>query len=698
MKKICLALVAVSLTAKCFCQTFTNTTGGAITDNNAYTSFPIIVAGLPSTLNTLNFGLESVTINVNHTNDADLRMKLQAPDGTLIILTSFSGGTGDNYTATVFTDTSSVLTASNSAPFTGFFRPIDPLANANNGQNGNGMWQLNIRDQTTGETGNVVSWSINFSNQPAGAISFTSSNLPIVVINTNSQTILNGTKITADMGIIYNGPGVRNYLTDPKNNYNGKIGIEIRGQSSVGFPQKQYNVETRDSLGNNLDVSILGLAPENDWVLYAPYNDKTLMRNVITYQLARDMGRWAANTRFCEVTINSEYRGVYVFMEKIKRDSLRVNLKKMYPTYNAGDSLTGGYIFNIDKDAPTWQSAIAPNNASGQQIGFTIQYPDLADVTPQQSSYIKSYVDGFETALNSAYYQDPLTGYRKYAVVKSFVDFFIINELTRNVDGYRLSTYLNKNRDSKGGQIKAGPVWDFNLALKNANYCNGSNITGWCYQFNSVCGGDSWVVPFWWDKLVTDSAFSNKLYCTYTNLRTNLLDTAVLFSKIDSMAAEVDEAKTRHFKKWPILGVYVWPNPTPYPTSFAEEIRVMKDWVYQRLLWLDANMYGAGPCVAQITTGGAAAQLTQNIDALIYPNPFVNEIRLELNVFKPDYIQISLLNAQGKLITTLTEDYFEKDEFGFTWNFNKLNLHPGLYFLQVKGEHTLKNFRIIKEQ
>jgi spore coat protein CotH len=141
-------------------------------------------------------------------------------------------------------------------------------------------------------------------------IEFTSSNLPIVVINTNGQEIPDAYKITADMGIIYNGEGVRNFLTDPYNNYSGKIGIEIRGSTSQWFPKKQYAVETRDALGNDLDVSLLGFPQESDWILFAPYNDKSLMRDVLAYKIASSMGRYASRSKFCEVVLNGEYVGV----------------------------------------------------------------------------------------------------------------------------------------------------------------------------------------------------------------------------------------------------------------------------------------------------------------------------------------------------------------------------------------------------
>lgn len=156
----------------------------------------------------------------------------------------------------------------------------------------------------------------------------TSSNLPIIIINTNGQAILDDPKITADMGIIYNGIGVRNNTTDPMNHYNGKIGIETRGQSSQMFPMKSYGIELRDIGGNSQDKTLFGLPKESDWILYAPYTDKTLMRNFLAYTMSREMGHWAANCRYVEVVVNGDYRGVYVFMEKIKRGSGRVNIPK----------------------------------------------------------------------------------------------------------------------------------------------------------------------------------------------------------------------------------------------------------------------------------------------------------------------------------------------------------------------------------
>ncbi len=119
---------------------------------------------------------------------------------------------------------------------------------------------------------------IGFSYATYSQVIFNSSNIPIISINTNGQQIPDEIRIVADMGIINNGEGNRNNISDPFNDYDGKISIEIRGSTSQAYPKKQYGFETQDSNGNNNNVSLLGLPPENDWILYAPYGDKSLIR------------------------------------------------------------------------------------------------------------------------------------------------------------------------------------------------------------------------------------------------------------------------------------------------------------------------------------------------------------------------------------------------------------------------------------
>jgi len=299
--------------------------------------------------------------------------------------------------------------------------------------------------------------------------SFSSSNLPIIVIDTHGQAIVDEPKISADMGIVDNGEGVRNFLSNPFNNYQGKIGIEIRGSSSQMFPKKQYAVETRDTAGNDASVSLLGLPEETDWVLSAPYNDKSLMRDVLIYRLARSVGRYASRARYCELVLNREYMGVYILLEKIKRNKNRVNISKLTPADTSGDALTGGYITKVDKvegqDTQGWYSKFPPYPYAWQKTLFQYHYPKQEDIVLAQRTYLQSFVDGFESTMAGQNYADSSVGYPHLIDVGSFVDVLLLNELSKNVDAYRLSAFMYKDRDSKGGRLTMGPIWDYNHAF-----------------------------------------------------------------------------------------------------------------------------------------------------------------------------------------------------------------------------------------
>lgn len=481
----------------------------------------------------------------------------------------------------------------------------------------------------------------------AQTVNLTSSNLPIVVINTNNQSIPSEPKITASMGIIYNGAGVRNNISDPYNHYNGAIGIEVRGQSSQSFPMKSYSIELRDALGNSQDLSMLDMPKESDWVLYAPFTDKTLMRNVLAYHLSRSLGHWAARTRFVELIVNNDYKGVYVFEEKIKRVNARVGVTKMSASDVSGDAVTGGYIFSLDKQPNGWFSKYAtPNSSNGAKRQFSYIYPKPGDIATQQMAYIESAVDKFESSLAADNFQDPYNGVRKYADIPSFIDYLIVNEVSRNVDGYRLSTYLHKDRDSKNPRIIAGPVWDYDLAFRNADYCSGSNVEGWAYMFNYVCPGDgAGLIPFWWQRFMQqDTAFQAALYCRWKEVRKTLLSNDRLFAVIDSAVNVVNEAKTRHFQRWPILGTYVWPNPQPIAGSYPQEIEYLKSWLNSRLYWLDNNMPNTGTCYDY------PKDIPQNILVTIAPNPMPNTGIMQVASRSAQTLDFSVTDMMGRQI------------------------------------------------
>ena len=445
--------------------------------------------------------------------------------------------------------------------------------------------------------------------------SFASSNLPIVVINTNGGTIVDDPRTVVDMGIIYNGPGVRNYLSDPFNNYNGKVNIEIRGSSSQGFPQKQYAFETQDNSGNNINVSLLDFPAENDWILHALYGEKSLMRNYFAYNLAREMGWYATRTQYCEVVLNGEYQGLYMLLEQIKWDNDRVDIEETDLDDNAGDSLTGGYIYKVDKFTSSsglgWYSTITDFQGTPKDIFFQYDYPKPNSITPNQEMYVQNAMTTFENALFGPDFQNLDSGYHKYIDVASFIDYFIVDEITKNVDGYRLSTYINKQADSRGGRIAMGPAWDYNLGFGNADYCAGESFTGWALDF--PC--DQSVIPFWWHRMMQDTTYNNQLKCRWLELRTDILNTDNLMQRIDSIALLLDESQQRHYTYWPILGTYVWPNYF-VGNTYQEEVDYFKYWLTERLNWMDANMPGnAEDCFSSFADAVTVSEINYNSNA-----------------------------------------------------------------------------------
>ncbi len=516
---------------------------------------------------------------------------------------------------------------------------------------------------------------------------FTASNLPIIILNTDGQNIPDEPKIDATMGIIYNGEGVVNHFTDPMNEFFGDIGIEKRGSSSNGFPAASYSVETRgpDPL-INYNVSVFDWPVDNDWILYAPYTDKALIRNVLTYHLGNATGRWAPRTKLCELVLNGEYMGVYVMMERIKQNPGRVNVDDLSPTDTLNNELTGGYIIKIDKttggETVVWNSpytSAAPGNGT---IGFQMHDPDPLMMHPSQLQYIQGYVIAWENSLASSDFMDPVLGYRNYIDVPSFIDFFLINELSKNVDGYRISTYLNKARLSEGGKLYAGPLWDFNLGFGNANYCQGGQTTGWEINFNSICGGQ-WQNPFWWSRMLQDSTYAHDVKCRWLELRQGVMSDSSLMNYIDSLAMVLEQPAIRHYNRWPILGTYVWPNNF-IGNTYQEEINYLKTWITNRLAWMDANMFG--------TCNDLGLVENDNTNQIrVYPNPAKDDITIDLLDIKASNI-VELISPLGQV---LQKDLISSNS---TYNLSLEGLNNGLYFINVYIADSLyQTIKIIKE-
>ena len=407
--------------------------------------------------------------------------------------------------------------------------------------------------------------------------------------------------------------------------YDGAIGIKLRGNSSLSFNQKKYTFETRDDDGEEQDVALLDMPAHSDWVLLAPYNDVSMLRDPMAFQMWREMGHWAPRTKMVELVFNGDYCGIYVLSEAIKRGKDRVNISKLKKSDVNGRDVTGGYILRIDTyndDDATFPSKV-PGIGPGimtSQITWSCIYPKKKSLQPEQMTYIQNYVDTVESVIQGSDFADPKKGYARYIDVPSFVDYFIHTELSLNADGYKRSAYFYKEKqqeDGTGGKLVAGPVWDYNLAYGNCNFCNANQLEDWCFE-----GCNTQPTPAFWQRLLQDPAFRKAVKVRYQELRKTVLSTKHLNAFIDSQAKLLQKSKDHHFETFPELLVNqnrpqqgARPQGPPMMggfgmfgggrnfsfdpismfaayrvSSYDEEITILKQWLADRLAFLDKNI------------------------------------------------------------------------------------------------------------
>jgi hypothetical protein len=537
------------------------------------------------------------------------------------------------------------------------------------------------------------------------------SNLPLVILNTFGHEVERQSKISASARFIDTKNGSSSLLAAP--NFDGRGDVNLRGNTSLRYLKRSFALKTRDESWQARSVSILGFPKDSDWVLYAPYPDKTLIRDVLAYDLSRQMGRYASRTKFVELFLNQvggrlskrHYMGVYVLEEKIRRSADRVNIHKLGTNDNAEPNITGGYIFKKDHwdtagnvtptvdgrpmgfgggsgsrygyptgpdgfpaDPKGFQPPVGGNRRSNRgggppdrsvfdnfrnllggdqppppaQPGEGRQYREVRDpntgervrvesfsrggpegggtreqrfsfgrgfgdpsgnemfrtgrgneffyvepkadeITPAQKAWLQGHLQEFERALYGPDFKDSARGYAAYIDVDSFIDHHILVELTKNIDGFRFSTFFQKDR---GGKIKLEPIWDWNLSFGNANGKQGQVAEYWYWpqlddnQYS------------YYRRLFDDRDFGQRYVDRLAQVRATVFSDRNVMARIDSLVAELGSAVGRNYERWPILGRHVWPE-TFVGRTYEEEINYLKDFTRRRLAWIDEQFVAA---------------------------------------------------------------------------------------------------------
>jgi hypothetical protein len=388
-----------------------------------------------------------------------------------------------------------------------------------------------------------------------------------------------------------------------------RAAFKLRGQSSSMFEKPQYKVELRDNADDDVDLPVLGMPAESDWVLRGPYADKALIRNALMFDLARDLGRPAPRYRFVELYLNTgdgvvgseDYVGVYMVMETIKNQKDRLDLKKLKEDDVTAPGIEGGYIFKVE-----WRAAEQPYiTCSGTSPCFNdVELYDPDDAVPTQVAWISDYLSRFHARLHGTDIADPNDGYPSWIDVGSFVDAVILEELSRNQDAWVRSAYFYKDR---GGLINAGPGWDYDLTFGTGGSYSNDQISGW--QYDQALQHQP-VAADWIPVLMDDPTFANQVRARWQELRRGPLSDAALDAKVASIADPLTNAAARNFQKWssllatPTIGIYRFKTSTE-PT-WAGQLAVMQTWMHQRAAWLDSSAGWGGattPTPTQTTPG-----------------------------------------------------------------------------------------------
>lgn len=411
----------------------------------------------------------------------------------------------------------------------------------------------------------------------------TSSNLPIVVIETDGHApIPDEPRVYGTMKIIWHPDGSRNYLSDINQpqflNYDGRISIETRGSTSQSLEKKPYGLTTLlPGDEENYNVSILGMPEENDWILNNLAFDQTCMRDFLSYELYELMGNYATRRRYCEVMVNGDYKGLYVFLEKIKVDKNRVNVEKMDENCNTFPDVTGGYITKADKttggDSVAWHMT---GNYWWADIAYIHHYPKPQLITEAQHEYIKSVFFDFDDAA-VAHDESLTTGYPAIVDIPSFIDYMLMTEYISNPDGYVHSTYFHKDRK---GKLRAGPLWDCNFALGFNEWNITSEYDVW--QFHDVSNEGS---RFWYG-LFTSPTYRCYLAKRWEELTQpgQPLNVEFVTNRIDEIEAEITEGMNRDQQRWHLL----W--------GHSAELAEMKNWIQLRTEWMTSNIGSCEDC------------------------------------------------------------------------------------------------------
>lgn len=395
-------------------------------------------------------------------------------------------------------------------------------------------------------------------------------NLPTVVINTANAEEITSKEVEITSTVYIISQDGTNLLVDTE------TGVRGRGNASWNFEKKPYRLkfsQKRSPLG--------APAEAKKWTLLSNHGDKTLMRNILAFEVSRRMG--LAYTPFCypvDVIVNGEYRGCYQLCDQVDVRPNRVDVTEMKTSDNSGTNLTGGYLIEIDAYASTTEKVYF---YSTKGTPVTIKSPDDEDITAQQRQYIENYFNTMEASVFASNYTDVTNGYRKYLDLDSYLRHFIVGEFIGNTDTY-WSVYMYKERGDD--RFYVGPVWDCDLAFENDYRTYPINDTN-DFLYCGKSSGASEAVNQMNNRIIKNDPLAHaELVALWEEAKRNGLDAASMLEYVDETVELLEESQELNFKRWPILNQWVHMNFQALG-SYEAEVGTIRTYIQQRVTKLD---------------------------------------------------------------------------------------------------------------
>ena len=396
-------------------------------------------------------------------------------------------------------------------------------------------------------------------------------NLPTVIVHTtDAQDIVSKESYVNGIISVISNNGT--------NLFRDSLEIKGRGNASWNFPKKPYKIKL------DKKASLLGMpAVEKTWTLINNYGDKTLMRNLLAFDLSKRLGLpYTPAAKSVDLFLNGEYKGNYQLCDQVEVATGRVELEKMKATDTIMPNLSGGYL--IEMDAYSYEETTKFNSDYGN-IPVTIKYPKDDDIVAAQVAYIKSHFNKMENTLYANNYTDTTNGFRKYIDIGTFLRHFLVGEMSGNTDTY-WSTNMYKKRNND--KFYFGPVWDFDIAYENdyRTYPINDNPE-WIY---ASTGSSARGVRKMVNRIFSDSTVMQQLKAIYASYRNSgVLTEDNLVQVVNDNATLLEQSQQINFMRWDILNTAVHMNPQVYG-SYAGEVDNVRNFVKNRLAWMDKKL------------------------------------------------------------------------------------------------------------